>query len=270
MSRIIVIGHVNHDRIWTLNGPLTPGGRLSFAKRTVVIGGGGFHTASQLLRLGEDVLIVTNLMQDEHGSAALKTLETMGFDTRCVMMHPGETVPLEILLEPSGERTIISAADQRRMPLSTREKISGDAAYINALRLDETLLSVLDDIPLVVSQLPLRPALPRPADIVITSRTDAATGETHAIWERAREIAGTRLRTLVLTDGPRPISLYDGQKLTHVEPLRRIDVVNTIGAGDCFTGAFISELLGGRDLQAAAAEASRLTAEWLHQRNASF
>jgi sugar/nucleoside kinase (ribokinase family) len=269
MSKIIVIGSVNHDRVWTLNGPLRSGSRLSFARRTVMIGGGGFYTASQLLRLGEEVVIVTRLMDDELGHAALKELETMGFDVSFVTMHSGETALAEILLEPSGERTIIADAGRPGIALSARERVAGDAAYINALLLDETLLSSLDHIPLVISQFPLRPAVPRPADIVITSRTDVAGKEMDAVWEQAREIAGTRLRTLVLTDGPGPISLYDGQSLTHVEPPTKIDVVNTLGAGDSFAGCFVSELLRGKDLPAAAAGASRLTAGWLSQRDAS-
>lgn len=264
MHRVIVIGSVNHDRIWQLEDRLAPGGRLRFSARDVHLGGGGFHTGCQLLDLGAEVALVTRLMQDEQGLSALKVLDAAGFDTQHVTMLPGETMPLEILLEPNGERTILAPAGRGRTAFSARHALTADAAYINALLLDESLVTGLHDISLVVSQLPLRPATPRPADYVVTSRNDAG-GELPAVWRRAIELAGPRLKMLVLTDGPRPITLYDGSRSIHVDPAPAVEAVSTIGAGDRFSGAFLFALLNGQDAASAAAEASRLTADWLRQ-----
>jgi sugar/nucleoside kinase (ribokinase family) len=268
MHRVIVIGSVNHDRIWQLDGPLIPGKRLRFLTRTVLLGGGGFHTGCQLLDLGAEVALVTSLMQDEQGLSAWKALDHKGFDTRHVAMLPGETVPLEILLEPNGERTILAPGGRSRPAFSADGALAGDAAYINAFLLDETLVSKLNDIPLVVSQLPLRAATPRPADYIVTSRTDAPD-DLETVWPRASRIAGPRLKMLVLTDGPHPITLYDGLRPIHVDPAPAVQGVSTIGAGDRFSGAFLFALLGGLAAPSAAAEASRLTADWLRQRYSS-
>jgi len=265
MHRVIVIGSVNHDRIWQLEDALTPGGRLRFSAREVHLGGGGFHTGCQLLDLGANVALVTRLMQDEKGLSALKTLNAAGFDTTHVAMLPGETEPLEILLEPNGERTIIAPAGRSRAPLSVSGALTGEAAYLNALLLEEGLVTRLHDVPLVVSQLPLRPATPRPADYVVTSRDDAGE-EAPAVWRRAMELAGPRLKMLVLTDGPRRIMLYDGSRSIAVDPAPAVKVASTIGAGDRFSGAFLFALLDGLDAASAAAEASRLTADWLRRR----
>lgn len=267
MHRVIVIGSVNHDRVWQLDDPLIPGARLRFSSREMHLGGGGFHTGCQLLELGTEVALVTGLFEDEPGLAALKVLGGKGFDTRHVKMSPGETMPLEILLEPNGERTIL-APGRSRPALSVEGVLTGDAAYINALLLDEALVSRLHDIPFVVSQLPLRPATPRPADYIVTSRTDAPE-DIETLWQRALRIAGPRLKMLVLTDGPRRITLHDGLRSIHVDPAPAIQGVSTIGAGDRFSGAFLFALLNGRDAASAAAEASRLTADWL-RRHLSF
>lgn len=265
MHRIIVIGSVNHDRIWQLEAPLTPGGRLRFSGREVHLGGGAFHTGCQLLDLGAEVALVTRLMADEQGLSALKALDAAGFDTHHVTMLPGETTPLEILLEPNGERTILAPAGRGSIAFSAGDALTGDAAYINALLLDETLVAKLRDISLVVSQLPLRPATPRPADYVVTSRNDVGE-EPPEVWRRAIDLTGSCLKMLVLTDGPRPITLYDGSRSIHVEPAPAVQSVSTIGAGDRFSGAFLFALLNGRDAASAAAEASRLTADWLRRR----
>ncbi len=264
MPRVIVIGSVNHDRIWQLDAPLVSGGRIQFSSRTTRLGGGAFYTGRQLLELGADVAIVSRLMQDEQGEAALQSLRASGFDTGYITMTPGETAPLEILLEPSGERTIMAPAGRSR-PLAAAGKLSGAGVYINALALDKDLVEQIDGQPLVVSQFPLRPATPRPADYVISSRDDVPDDVALA-WQRAGEIAGSRLKMLVLTDGTRPITLFDGSATSEVEPAARVDTANTIGAGDRFAGSFLFALLDGQPPAAAAREASRITAEWLRRR----
>lgn len=267
MGTVIVIGHVNHDRVWSLASPLASGARITYSDRTVRLGGGGFHTGAQLARLGNDVRLVCNLMDDELGREALATLKATGFDVRYVAMLAGETLFTEILLEPNGERTILNTGGQMRPPFAATEPISGDAAYLNALVLDDALVASLETIPLVVSQFPLRSASPRPADIVIGSRADFPGEDTHRLWDRVALTAGPRLKTLVLTDGARPISLYDGRTLRHVTPLKQVSVPDTIGAGDCFTGAFLHGLLRGLSLEISAEQASQRTAEWLCERH---
>lgn len=264
MYRVIVIGSVNHDRIWQLDDPLVAGGRLRFSSREIHLGGGGFFTGCQLLELGAEVVLVNRLMRDEQGLRALEALREMGFDTGQVALHPGETRPLEILLEPDGERTILYCGDRSSPLFAASAPFSGDAAYLNALNLDAGLVAELDTIPLIISQLPLRPATPRPADYVISSRHDADDGIEIA-WRRARAIAGPRLKMLVLTDGPRPVTLFDGRNVVEVAPAPTVHVKNTIGAGDRFSGAFLHALLDGETAASAATRASRQTADWLRR-----
>ncbi len=209
----------------------------------------------------------SNLTDDDHGRAALTTLQASGMDTGYVTMWAGETQFTEILLEPNGERTILNTDSQLRPPFVAPEPVTGDAAYLNALVLDDGIVASLKAIPLVMSQFPLRNASPRPADIVIGSRADFPGEDTHRIWERAAAIAGPRLRTLLLTEGTRPISLYDGKVLSHVTPLKQVSVADTIGAGDCFTGIFLHGLLQGLSLEASAEQACQQTAEWLGERS---
>lgn len=237
---------------------------MQFSSQTTRLGGGAFYTGRQLLELGADVAIVSRLMQDTQGQAALKSLAAAGFDTSYIAMVPGETTPLEIFLEPNGERTII-APTGRSQPLTVAGKLSGAGVYINAIALDKNLVEQIDAQPLVISQFPLRPATSRPSDYVISSRDDVADDLTLA-WQRAGQIAGPRLKMLVLTNGTRPITLFDGLKAVEVEPAAKVDTANTIGAGDRFAGSFLFALVEGQAPAAAAYEASRITAEWLRRR----
>ena len=66
-----------------------------------------------------------------------------------------------------------------------------------------------------------------------------------AIYERVSR----HCHTLILTDGPRSISVYtpDGCKTYPVQP---IETVSTVGAGDNFNAGYIYALLQGKDDQA--------------------
>ncbi|WP_162950371.1 PfkB family carbohydrate kinase [Rhizobium jaguaris] len=265
MHRILVIGSVCHDRIWLLDGPFTAGARLRFSDRRTQLGGGAYYTGRQLLDLDADVTLVTRLMDDEDGRAARASLSAAGFDDAHITMAPGKTEPLEILLEPNGERTIIAPSRARSIPLEISSTLDADAAYVNAVHLGEKLVGDLEAIPLIVSQLPLDPATPRPADFVITSRSDVSN-DISAAWHRARQVCGPRLRTLVVTDGPRPITLFDGRSNTNIQPPATVEATDTIGAGDRFAGSFLLAILQGHAPSSAAFEASRVTVDWLREK----
>ncbi|MDE1994022.1 MAG: carbohydrate kinase [Rhizobiaceae bacterium] len=262
--RVIAVGSVNHDRIWHLNETLTPGGRLHFTSRTTQLGGGAYYTGCQLLELGAHVALISRLMADERGIAARNTLATMGFDCGYINMLPGQTTPLEILLEPSGERTILARSAATQMPLATAGTLVGEAVYINAVLLEKSLVEKIEALPLVMSQMPLRPAIARASDVVISSRADVP-GDNQDVWNRAAQIAGSRLKMLVLTDGPRAITLFDGRTATTVEPQEFVRTGDTIGAGDRFAGSYLFALLNGHDHVTAARQASALTARWLRE-----
>jgi sugar/nucleoside kinase (ribokinase family) len=264
MHRVIVIGSVNCDRVWYLDAPLQPGGRIRFSARAVRLGGGGFLTGRALIDLGASVSLVSCLRDDALGRAMFGALQTAGFDTRKVMIADGASMPLEILIEPNGERTILTLADKPKPPLDISETVVGDAAYVNAPLIGDALSTALHALPLVVSQLPLRTATPCPADYVITSRADAGP-DLAAIWQRAGEIAGLRLRRLIVTDGPRAIRLYDGHTAIDVASAPSVATADTTGAGDRFGAALLKALLDGADVTAAVATASRQTATWLNE-----
>lgn len=265
MPHVLVCGGVHHDRIWRLDAPLVPGGRLRVRGKTMVLGGGAFHTARALLELGAEVALVSCLAGDALGQAARTALTEQGFDIRHIESVLGETVPLDILVDPDGERTILSPLRSGEAALRMGAPMPVDAAYLNTLHLDDSVLANLAQTPLVISQLPLHPATPRPADYVVTSRSDGGA-DMASIWTRAAALAGPRLKAVVLTDGPRPITLHDGVASLRIEAAPVCQVSSSIGAGDRFCGSLLAALLAGAPLAEAAATASRQTADWLARR----
>jgi sugar/nucleoside kinase (ribokinase family) len=264
MHRVLVVGSVNHDRIWRLDAPLIAGRRLRVRDKTVALGGGAFHTGCALLGLGAAVVLVSRLKRDALGLSALKELSEIGFETQHVELLSGETESLDILLDPSGERTILMPVRAAQEPLRITGTAETAAAYLNALMLDDCLLQVLARIPLVISQLPLRPATARPADYVVSSRADTGP-DIAATWMRATALAGVRLKALVITDGPHPVTVFDGTTSFSVAT-RSIDGLrSSVGAGDRFCGVLLWALLDGAGIAEAVARASSSTTDWLHR-----
>jgi sugar/nucleoside kinase (ribokinase family) len=265
MHQVLVVGSVNHDRIWRLDSPIASGHRVRVREKTLLLGGGGFHTGKALLGFGLAVALVSRLKRDELGMAALNGLNEIGFQTRHVELVDGETTPLDILLDPNGQRTILMEMREGHEEFRIEEATpSPAAAYINALRLDATLLSVLLRTPVVISQLPLNPATPRPADHVITSLDDIG-GNISSARRRAAEMAGMRLKSLIVTNGPHPITIYDGASSFQIAASHVSGGCNSIGAGDHFSGVFLHALLAGEDLAAAVQAAAVGTARWLQR-----
>ncbi|MCM0752508.1 hypothetical protein DEA98_18920 [Brucella pseudogrignonensis] len=113
MARVLVIAHLNHDRIWELDGPLKSGSRVSWGKRETRLGGGGYFTGSPFLALGHEVALVSSLGNDALGDTARSELSELGFDMQHVYKRDSGTHITDILLEPSGERTILTPSRDR-------------------------------------------------------------------------------------------------------------------------------------------------------------
>lgn len=267
MSRVVVIAHLNHDRIWRLDAPLQSGSRISWREREINLGGGAYFTGSQLLKLGHDTALVSSLGNDVLGCQAWSTLCEMGFEMDHVLRRNDGTHITEILLEPSGERTILNAYNRPTPVFTLSREISASAAYINCLNPDGQILTALNSMPFVTSQLPLsETAVPRPADLVIGSRADFPGVADETLWSKAFQMCGTRLKHLVMTDGSQPITVYDGRQARTVRPMKRATVRNAIGAGDNFSANLISAMLRGMGVKGAVDAASKATAVWLEER----
>lgn len=267
-KRIVVIGHINHDRIWRLTEPLRAGGRIAWSSRETRLGGGGYFTARRLLDLGHDVALLSNLMDDAHGEEALAELKEAGFDTTLIARRDGQTDFADIMLDPTGERTILSSERRLSRTFVLDRAIKADAFYVNAPKLPDAILTSLNRAPLVISQFPLREGEVRPADIMVGSKADLPGTPIAEVWVMARRLATERLTHLVMTDGPAAISVFDGKIETQVSLSRRVTVRDTIGAGDTFSGSLMHALLGGKNAVEASQLAGDETTAWLEKREA--
>ncbi|MCK0207071.1 PfkB family carbohydrate kinase [Starkeya koreensis] len=272
MGHVLVVGSVNVDRIVRIARPLGAGGRVSVLGAHWRCGGGGFATGAALLALGHRVSLVATLSADAAGEACRAVLAQLGFDLRYLAASEAPTVPLEIFVDPAGERTIVAPAASEARRLTTLPALAADLAYINVRRAEAGVLDALAGRCRVVAQVPLEAGERRPAEALIASASDHAFALGEGAFDHARRIGGDGLKVLVATDGARPVHLSEAHGRMQV-PLAPVELPeggprDSTGAGDVFAAGFIDGCLRGEPYAACAQRGSEIAARFLADRKA--
>lgn len=267
MPVILVAARCNIDRIWHLAGPLRRGGRTAFSDKVLRYGGGGTSTGRGLLQLGNDVRLLGSLADDEAGRRYRSDLQADGFDTRGLRLVPGRTRPVEILVEPDGERTILSDVAVEHARLCDIPLEGVDALYVNVRHADGPSLQQAADRVTVVAQLPLEEGEPRPAHVLIASRSDWPEGLGDDPFRTTVRVGGPSLRALVRTCGADPTEIWtsDGCARIPVEPLANAPI-DTTGAGDAFAAGLVDAIARHRPLGEAVRAGSAAARRFLEGR----
>lgn len=261
---ILVVAHVNHDRIWQLEAPLVSGQRQNWLDREVRVGGGGWFTGTRLLALGWPVSLHSHLAQDARATQTHALLAQQGFALDHLDRSAEVTRLTEILLAPNGERTILAPPGAHTLFDFDGADLTPKAAYLNIRNAGPALRALLERIPMVLIQLPLSPQSRIPADMAVTSIADFPGLSLPQIWHQAASCCGNRLKTLFLTDGPEPVHiLQDGHETAIVPVENPLPLKNSIGAGDSFAGYLLHALLLGAAPISAVQQANSLMHDWL-------
>lgn len=237
-------------------------------EREAVLGGSGFNTALALVRCGAPVAYNVSLSQDEFGQLFLKRLTEEGIDQRFVGVCDAPTPSATASLDADGAATYrfsLSGTAFDTAPPAPADLddfahlhvtsfgatigTSGQAALALMRRAREAGLSVSYDPnvrPAVLPALPeARHAIEERAalcDLLKCSTDDARTlhgaefGHPLARWLAHGD------RLLLVTDGEKGGYLLPFRREPMVFPALAQEVIDTIGAGDSFIGAFLASL----------------------------
>lgn len=240
-----------------------PGGRLA-----AISGGGPFNTARTIGRLGGSSAYLGRLSTDRFGRALLDRLVLDGVDCRLVQSTDDPTTLAVAELDDAGAATYRFYLEGTSAPglsddgLADRLPVGASALHVGTLGLvlepmGTTLESLVrgapDDVVVMVdpncrpSATPdaaaLRARVQRlaiRADVIKASLDDLAF-----LYPGLAVDAGA---AALLQAGPSAILVTDGGKAVRIVvrgaaidlPVPRVDVVDTVGAGDAFGGAFLS------------------------------
>jgi sugar/nucleoside kinase (ribokinase family) len=267
MATVLVAARCNLDRVWRLAMPLRPGTRHSYSSVEERAGGGGTYTGSALRTLGHAVRLAGTLADDDCGCRYRDALIAHGFDVAGLRAVHGSTIPMEILLDPLGERTIVAPAAVEHGPLAALDVAGADLVYANVRRVAPGLLEEIAAHRPVIAQVPLEAGERRACHWLVGSASDLAARLGDDPFGFARAIAGDRLEALVVTAGPDPVRIWTRTGTASVTPPTLASIADSSGAGDVFAGALADARLRGLGAEEAVAAANAFAVRFLADRS---
>jgi fructokinase len=259
---IVVAGEALIDLIVHPDGQLVP-----------VPGGGPYNTARAIGRLGVEVAWLGGLSRDHFGHVLEGGLAADGVSLALAERTDLPTTLAVAELDEGGAATYRFYVDGTSAPAVAAEALaaglprSTQAVHVGTLGLvlepmATTLEALVAELPgdvLLMVDPNCRPSIIRDpdgfrarigrvlarADVVKVSTEDLAflvPGQTAD--ESARRVAALGPRVVMITDGARPVRAWIDSTVREVEA-PAVTVVDTVGAGDTFGGAFLACLLAG-------------------------
>lgn len=230
-----------------------------------VIGGGPLNVARTLARLNSPTSLLSGISDDAFGQQIRRALELDNVS----LIEPGAsalpTTLAVVTVDPAGPRYHFHLQHTAAFAVQSPEIVDARALYVGTLGLIvEPMASASEHAFLSAPPTVLRVIDPncRPsatsdpscyrdrlrrlfavADVVKVSVEDLDFLFGPGNHDRARSILDQGARTVVVTDGPHPISLWHASYCTTVA-VPAAAVVDSVGAGDSFIGGFIAWWLG--------------------------
>jgi sugar/nucleoside kinase (ribokinase family) len=247
------IGESSVDEIWSLSSPLAAGGKLRAEGRTRLGGGQIATTLVACARLGLRAGYGGPVGADDAGRWVLDGLRAEGVDVTSAVVGDGPTREALLLVEPTGERTVIERHGKQThfTPRLTETRVVHlDATHVHAsLAAAEAARAQGAIVSLDVDH--AAPGLPDLLPLVDICVTSAGVPE---LLSGEREL-GPALRALEsklapgglagCTLGAGGAAALDGEHLM-VSPAFELPVVDTTACGDTFHAGFLCALLDGK------------------------
>jgi ribokinase len=243
MARVTVVGSVNLDLVMRVPRLPVVGETVTDGTFSRHPGGKGANQALAARRLGATVSLVAAVGDDETAEAALALLEQAGVDlSRCWMHESLPTGVAVILVDSHGENQIAVAPGANRSLTADALELGSEEAIICQLEIPiETVQAAAASTTgfFCLNAAPAR-TVPREvlkrADLVVVNEVEHAT-----LGVDLSDVRGL----VALTLGSAGATLYrHGRAVAKATP-PRVEVVDAVGAGDCFVAALTVGLLDG-------------------------
>ncbi|MHB8194316.1 MAG: carbohydrate kinase family protein [Bellilinea sp.] len=268
MPDVIVVGDIDTDNFYIV--PTIPGWDegILVTNYYEYPGGKGANTAGALSRLGINTGMISACGDDHFGAVAMSGLRNNQVDTKGVAVIPGmKTYYCIMMLDPSGEKAILVVDTgliyppkhilQEKLPYLLTAK-HAHFIGIDPIRMAETMkaakeagLTVSVDLDAGYQGLEACRQAIKWSDVVFLNRQGAST------LFPGIEIAAALKRLLamgpsiaVITSGKQGAFGHDGTTFSSI-PAFDVPVIDTTGAGDVFSAAFVYGYLNNFPLETA-------------------
>jgi sugar/nucleoside kinase (ribokinase family) len=273
--RILCIGIPVRDLTFRVQGLPARGSKVNASHFDEICGGNALNAAIGIVRLGGRAS-VCGPMGDARETSSRYIFDKLGhegIDTTHLMHMPGLVTPISgIMIDPSGERTIVTFRDPElwKVRLPAADTLLEDCdAILTESRCAEFCTDLCAEarrrgIPVVVD-----------ADRAMSLREGLLTASSHLIFsseplqetagiaddgEALKKIAKLTPSFLAGTRGPQGTIWLDEHGALRQTPAFPVHTVDTLGAGDVFHGAFALAITENEDIPSALRFASAAAA----------
>ncbi len=264
-SGVVVVGSANMDVVLTVDRVPIPGETLLATSSARYAGGKGLNQAVAAARAGAATTFIGALGGDDSGDFLARVVAEEGLRDDLVRRAGDASGQAFIVVDGDGENLIVVASGANS---SMTELTGGDAAAIAGA---SVLLMQLElPLPVVAAaarvareagttvMLNAAPAAHVPdemlevLDFLIVNEYEARIVAGSDELDEACRTLATRVDCVIVTLGAAGAAIYgSGVELVRI-PARRVDVVDTTGAGDTFCGALAAAVARGDDVGTAA------------------
>ena len=256
---ILVVGSINMDLVVRSLHMPAPGETILGSGFKTSFGGKGANQAVAVARLGGKCVMIGCVGDDPFGRDLLANLQKEGIDTHAVGTRKDESTGVAVIVvDSNGENSIVvaSGANWRVTPdddIFPNESLFEQAAVV-LLQLELPLPTVRAAVELgkrhgcTVILDPAPAIKPMPEDLCAVDVLTPNLGEAEIMTGRkagdpsedklvATELVGKGARNVVLKLGSRGSLAVMADGHFYTVPAFKVQVVDTTGAGDAFTGA---------------------------------
>jgi sugar/nucleoside kinase (ribokinase family) len=273
--RILCIGMPVRDLTFRIQELPERGFKVNATYFEEICGGNALNAAIGVVRLGGRASIC-GPMGDAHETSAKYIFDKLadeGVDTKHIVHMPGLVTPISnIMIDPSGERTIVTFRDPElwkvRLP-STDQLLEDCSAILTENRCAEFCTDLCVEarrrgIPVIVDvdrTMSLREGLlTASSHLVFSSEALQSTAGIADDAEALKKIARLTPSFLAGTQGALGTLWLDQQNNLQQTPAFPVHTVDTLGAGDVFHGAFAMAITEKQDIRDALRFASAAAA----------
>src|SRR5437868_7927996 len=273
--RVLCIGMPVRDLTFRIDGLPERGFKVNASHFDEICGGNALNAAIGIVRLGGRASICGPMGDARETSSRyiFDKLAHEGIETKHLMHMPGLVTPISnIMIDPSGERTIVTFRDPGlwKVHLPDNDTLLRDcAAILTENRCAEFCTDLCVEarkrgIPVVVDvdrAMSLREGLlTASSHLIFSSEALQATAGVDDDAVALKKIAKLTTSFLAGTRGPRGSLWLDARGEFRETPAFPVHTVDTLGAGDIFHGAFMLAITEGQDVPSALQFASAAAA----------
>lgn len=263
---LLVLGSINADLYLEIDRLPLPGETIAGRGAAVRPGGKGANQAAAAARLGCPTCFAGQIGLDAYGSDLQAALAATGADTRWLRRVPGPSGQALILLQAGGQNSIVvvGGANQAwdRLDPGLEEAISQAGCLLMQCEIPIALVQAAAGrarqagVPVVLDAGGLDGRLPdglwplvevfSPNESELASLVGCDTSHEAGLLAAARRLLDHGVRQVLIKLGARGSLLVGPGTQVLRQAIFPVDVVDTTGAGDCFTAAFTVARLEGR------------------------